>query len=37
MAVLDFHCCASIFLVVASENYSLVVVCRLLVALASLL
>ena len=34
--LLDSHCCASIFLVVASENYSVVVACRLLVALASL-
>ena len=36
MAVLGFHCCASFFLVVASTDYSVVVVCGLLVAVASL-
>ena len=36
LAVLGLHCCKGFSLVVASEGYSLAVVCRLLIAVASL-
>ena len=37
MAVLDLRCCVGFSLVVASRSYSLVVVCRLLIEMASLI
>ena len=37
LAVLDFGCCASFSLIEASGGYSLIVVHRLLIAVASLL
>ena len=36
MAVLCLHCCEGSSLVVVSRGYSLVVVCRLLITVASL-
>ena len=36
VAVLGLHCCTGFSLVVESEGYSLVVACRLLIAVAPL-
>ena len=36
-ALLDLHCCTDFFLIAASGSYSLAEVCRLLIALASLI
>ena len=36
MAVLDCHCCAGFSQVTTSRGYSLIVVCRLLIQVASL-
>ena len=36
LAVLGLHCCVGFSLAVESEGYSLVAVCRLLVAVTSL-